>query len=525
MELKDRTSKIAFFEVTPAIDHLTDNEMLVLRHCVTAAALIDRIYLHQIYKSTFTLLNTLRSKSTVSQTERNKALIKFLEVNGGPWDIFRDFEPFAEHIPEKAKGSSFYPHDLTRTEWEMHLASNPGDREGFESPYTLIQRSSKGKLIAIPYSEAYGALLEGAEWELKAAAKLLTDGVLKKFLELRASAFKSNDYFESDMAWVDTDGSPFEVTIGPYEVYEDRLLGLKSTFEAFVGMPDEDSTAYLKRFAGVVPEFDLMLSERLGFTPKGAAIPLEVVRDIYRGGEVAYGRQFTAFNLPNDRRIHELKGSKKVFSRTMMESKFHTLHRPVAERLLHPSDLKYFKFNNRLLFVLGHELAHGLGPSKVKVNGREMSFETALRDLYPMFEEAKADMLGFVLLKHFQDKGLITAEDLIGCIITDIVSSPAGWRMSRGQAHNQGSLIQYNWFRDRGTVSYNSKTGFLEIDPEKTFSVIEELSYELLKIESEGDYDKAKAFAERWSSPAPEVEEICARLEDLPIEVHSVFNL
>ncbi|HUC01353.1 MAG TPA: hypothetical protein VMA75_00410 [Candidatus Paceibacterota bacterium] len=486
------------------------------------------IYLEQMDPS----LPGMRASLAARTDNEGRDLAKYFEVNGGPWDGFDEDKPFVPGAAAKPKAGAFYPADMTVEEWETRLAgASAEDRAALESPYTIIKRAAgaadgtPGALIAVPYSEAYKDHLEEAARELEAAARALSDGPLKKFLALRAAAFRSNDYWDSDMAWIDTDGTPFEVTIGPYEVYADGLFGLKATFEGFVALPDAEATADIQKFAAVVPEFDAALAARLGYKPKGGATPLEIVRDVYRGGEAAFGRQFVAYNLPNNRKIHEEKGSKKVFSRTMMEAKFYTLTHPIAERLLSPEAFKRCEWRQRMLFVLGHELAHGVGPGTRNVNGREVSFEALLKDLHLMLEEAKADMLGVALLDRLSKDGLVSREELEGCAIYEIASLVVGWRASYTEAHSAGSLIEYNWLKDRGAVRYDEANGIFDIDPEKALTAMIALSEEFLKLQMEGDYEKAAAFVKRWGFVAPEIPGMVARFADLPIEVHPIYKI
>jgi len=209
----------------------------------------------------------------------------------------------------------------------------------------------------------------------------------------------------------------------------------------------------------------------------------------------------------------------------MMEAKFSILGQPIAERLLRPEALKRYQFRNRLLFVLGHELAHGIGPGVREVHGKEVSFEILLKDLHSMFEEAKADMLGAALLDHFHKKGLITADELFGAVASKIVSFAPGWRASYTEAHSAGSLIEYNWLKEHGALRYDASDGRFDIDEEKALAAMIGLSEEFLKIQLEGDYAKAAAFVKQWGSIAPEIPQIVEALKDLPIEVHPNYRL
>ncbi|MDO8504659.1 MAG: hypothetical protein Q7S36_02285 [Candidatus Liptonbacteria bacterium] len=520
MNIKERLAKVSFFEVKPDFSALDANQKRALAHCVDASRIMTDIYLDQVYAGNNRIYRELQKRND----PEGKDLLRYFLIHGSPWDAYNHNEAFIPGVGEKPKFGSFYPSDLTEGEWNEWLSTHPGDRARFESNYTAVHRQSGG-LATMPYSEVYADQLGEAGSLLRKAALLLPEGHLRSFLRLRADAFLSNDYFESDMAWVDTDGNPFEVTIGPYETYFDELLGLKASFESFVGLPDKEATAALSKFTPHVPDFDTMLSKEFSFSPKGAAIPLEVVADVARGGEAGFGYMFVAYNLPNDRRVHDLKGSKKVFSRTMMEAKFTTLALPIAERILPAKVLDRCTFGNRLLFVLGHELAHGLGPSKVRVDGREMPFEVALKDLHSSLEEAKADMLGSRLLVYFRSRNLLNDLTLEGIVATEISAFFQGWKHGFTEAHSRGSLIEYNWLKAANALRYDGTTKKYEIDPERSLDAMSRLSTEFLNLQIAGDYGRAKAFMEHWGSVPPELPPIIESLSDIPTAVSPVWDL
>lgn len=519
MNTKERLAKISFFPVRSDLSGLKENERRALEHCVRAAKIVTDIYLRQVSSDNPKIYGELLARSD----EEGVDLTRYFKVQGSPWDSFDHDTPFVPGVGARAKFGSFYPDNFTKKEWNDWLLAHPEDKPAFESAYTVIERH-EGGLVAIPYSEAYAEFLKEAARELLAAAEELPQGQLKSFLELRVAAFLSNDYFESDMAWVDTNGDPFEVTIGPYETYFDDLLGIKASFEAFVAVPDKDATIALQKFAPVVPDFDRILSQEFNFKPKGSAIPLEVVADVIRGGEAAFGYLFIAYNLPNDRRVHDLKGSKKVFSRTMMQAKFDTLAKPIADRVLSERDREDCTFGNQLLFVLCHELAHGLGPNMVKENGTEVPFEVKLGDLHSCIEEAKADMLGARLLGYFRERKLLDDKTLRGCLVSELATYVRSWRQGYTEAHARGHLVQYNWLIYHKAIRYDSVKQVFEIDTERALEAMTLLSTEFLKLETAGDYDRAKTFLDRWATVSPEIPEMMKRFADIPVAVFPIYD-
>jgi hypothetical protein len=512
--------KIVFFDVVPNLSPLSGNERKALMHCVAASDVITEIYLRQVSSENQRWHEELKSRTDIE----GRNLLRYFELNGGPWDQFNDDEPFINNVGPRPKGAALYPLDLTTEEWERWLNSRRDDRQTFESHCTVIDRRENG-LVAIPYNDAYRDFLELAANELKCAAGLLASGPLERSLRLKADAMLLNEYWDSDAAWVDTDGTPFEVTLGPYEVYTDRLSGIKAAFEAYIGIPDTESTTYLKEFSRRVPAFDSHMAERFQYQPKGSSILMEVVRDVYRGGEAACGSQFVAFNLPNDRRFQQLKGSKNILSLTMLEAKFSKIGSLVAERVLSSHNLHRYSFKNRMLYVLAHEIAHGLGPGIVKDGCREVGMNVLLRELHSPLEEVKANVAGAALLQYFAEEGLVSSDDVAGCLVSEIVAFIQDWRAGYGEAHSAASMIQFNWLKAMKAVSYDRSKGIVDIDAEKTLVAMQRLMEECFKIQTAGDYNKAKSFFAQWSRVGDEVKEMVSSLVDLPHDVFPVYHL
>ena len=513
-------AKIAFVDVAPDLSSLAREEREAIMRCIKAADWITQIYLRQISPDNPKLYDQLRSR----QDQEGRDLFKYLELNGGPWDQFNDDQPFIENAGVRPAGAGLYPPDLTEREWRTWLQAHPDDQRAFESQCTVISRH-EGRLVPTPYNEAYSEFLRPAASELQGAARLLEPGPLKTFLQLRADALLSNEYWKSDLAWVDTDGRPFEVTLGPYEIYIDRLFGLKAAFEAFVGLPDREATEYLRSFARHATTFNESLADRFHYRPQGPAISLEVVKEVYRGGEAAFGSQFIAYNLPNDKQFQMLKGSKNVLSRTLMEAKFSKLGAPVAERVLNSEGLGQYTFQSRLLYVLAHELAHGLGPGVVESGGRGVGLNVLLRDLYSPIEEVKANALGAMFLEHLVEMRQLELDDIVGCMASELVAFLLDFRTGYTGAHSLASVIQYNCLRSNGCVRFNPGNGTFDVDAEGCFEAMRSLSDECLTIQSAGDYDEARRFVRRWNRAPLEVDGVLAAVADVPFEVHPVYRL
>ena len=520
MHVSDLLNKIAFFEVSPDLASLSAAERQALSHCVRAADLVTEVYLRQVSSD-----NPMFREQLAARTDSEaRDLLTYFELNGGPWDQFNANRPFLSNAGPKVEGGSFYPSDLNAGEWEQWLVRHPEDRSRFENPLTVIRRSGD-RLVALPYNDVYRDFLEQIAKELRSAASLLPSDKLSRSLLLRADALLSNDYWDSDVAWVDTDGYPFEVTLGPYESYTDDRFGIKAAFEALLALPDRETSEYLRELSSRVPAFDRILADRFDYRPKGSSISLEVVHELYRGGEASAGRCFTAFNLPNDRSFQEVKGSKNVLSRTMMEAKFTMIGAFIAERLLKNDDLDKYVFNNRMLFVLTHELAHGIGPGVVKHNGREININILLRDLYSPIEEVRANVLGAALLQYLVTEDLLESNDLLKCVVTEVVGFIQDLRLGYAETHSISSMVQYNWLKAMGALKYDRSSKVIDIDGERALVAMTELGDECIRIQLGGSYERAKAFVERWRAVPQEIVDISDALADLPYEVRPIYHL
>jgi hypothetical protein len=451
-----------------------------------------------------------------------RAARDYFELNFGPWDRLDDMEPFLGSQPHP-EGGGYYPPDMTREEFEAWLAAHPGDRDAFTSPTTLIRRGTDGGLVAVPYSQAYRELLGPAAALLRQAAAATSNRSLARFLSLRADAFLSDDYYESDLAWMDLD-APVEVTIGPYETYEDGLFGYKAAFESFVTVALPAESAALERYEAELPwlERNLPIPDEHKNFERGTESPIRVVDEVFTAGDARAGVATLAFNLPNDERVREAKGSKKVLLRNVMRAKYDKILEPIARAVLPAADLDRLAFGAYFNFVLHHELAHGLGPGRIVVDGRETEVRLELKDLYSTLEEAKADVMGVYDILALVERGEMDAELRRTLPTTYLAGLFRSARFGLHEAHGRGVVTQFNYLLDRGALAVGADGRFRVVEG-RFPTAIEELTRDILMLQAAGDYAATQAFLDRWGVATPQLETAIARLADVPVDIRPLF--
>lgn len=450
---------------------------------------------------------------------------EYYQIMYGPWDRLTGEEPFLPGVGHKPHGAGFYPEDMTREEFEEWIAANPDDEEAFKSETTLIRRAVDGDLVAVPYREAYTAHLEAASENLLAAAERANNPSLKRFLELRAGALLSDDFFESEIAWMRLSDNLIEPTLGPYENYEDQLFGYKISYESFIGLKDPVESERLAALVENLPalEATLPIPDEHKYLDRSFESPISVVTLIYAGGETRAGIQTIAFNLPNDPRVREGEGSKKVMLRNVIDAKFETNLKPIAEQVLVPEQSAKISVDPYFTRVLMHELAHGLGPDYV-TGQPELTTRQALKDRYAAMEEAKADAVGTNSLRVLAGKGLYEEAFLEEVYIDHVADMFRCVRFGITEAHGLGCLTQFNFLRNRGAITYDETTGLFAADLEIIPVAIAEMAHVYLMMQATGDYDGAGAFIEKYGSISPEMQGALDRLaETVPVDIRPSY--
>jgi hypothetical protein len=512
-----RLAQFAPTELRADLSGLSEAGRRVLPELVVAARLMDEIFLRQVSTDN----PQLRARLAELEGANAEAARTYFAVNFGPWDRLAEMEPFLGERSHPA-GAGYYPVDMTKDELERWLADHPGDEAAFTSLTTVIRRQDPD-LVAIPYSSAYREWLEPAAAALRRAAAVADNESLRHFLELRADAFLSDDYYASDLAWMDLD-SPVEVTIGPYETYEDGLFGYKAAFEAFVTVASAEESARLERFKALLPwlERNLPIADEHKNFDRGSDSPIRVVDVVFVGGDSKAGVQTLAFNLPNDERVREEKGSKKVLLRNVLHAKYDQILVPIAERVLPAADAGRVSFDAYMAEVLHHELAHGLGPGKITLDGRDTEVRLELKELYSTMEEAKADVMGIYDILALIDKGEIPAELRDSLEPTYVAGLFRSARFGVHEAHGRGVVSQFNYLLENGGLEVDAEGRFHAVS-ERFPAAIEELLNTMLMLQAKGDYEGTAEFLDTYGVASESLLAAIDRLGDVPVDIRPLY--
>jgi len=512
-----------FAEVKVKYDEtlLNEREKMVVKNLYEAAKLIDELFLEQAYSKNHELKNKL---ATSANTE-DKTVLKYFNIMFGPFDRLDGSKPFYG-TDTKPLGANFYPADMKKDEFENWIKNNPGDEKSFTSEFTIIKRDG-AKLATVPYSEYYKEKLTKIAGLLNQAAEYSDNASLKKYLITRAKAFLSNDYYESDMAWMDVKDSKIEVVIGPYEVYEDALFNYKASFECFLTLVDPVESQKLKTFAKYLKDIENNLpipQEYKNFT-RGSESPIAVVQEIFNAGDCKAGVQTLAFNLPNDERVRKAKGSKKVMLKNIHEAKFEKILKPIAELVLDSEQLKYVTFDGFFNHTLMHEISHGVGPAFVKTGGKEIEVKKTLKETSSSIEECKADILGMFNNIFMINKKVYPQSFDKETWVTFLAGVFRTVRFGIGEAHSDGTAIIYNYLLEKGAYEFNEAKGTVKVNFDKIYKAVTDLANIILMIEAKGDYEGAKKILADYAKETPSMKVLREKLTSLPVDIKPVFHI
>ena len=513
-----RVAQFVTSELTADVSGLPESERAALDKLIAASRMMDPIFDRQAFAGN----PALRDQLKADPTPLGLSKLEYFEIMRGPWDRQDHFKPFATRQPHPP-GAGFYPESLTADAFKKWVADHPKDRAAFESLTTVIV-SKDQMLTAIPYSEVYKEWLGPAGALLQQAAGLTKNASLKKFLELRAAAFASDNYYASDKAWMDLD-SPVEITIGPYETYEDELLGLKASFEAFVTVSDPKASAELEKFKKYLPAMEqhLPIPDNMK-TKRGSASPIRVVDLVFSAGDARKSVQTIAFNLPNDEKVRAEKGAKKVLLRNLINTKFNAILRPIGQRVLDGSQTTLLDDKAFFQQVLFHELSHSLGPAFTTKDGKKVDVRIALGAAYSPLEEAKADVMGVYNVLFMIEKGEIAADTRDRMLVSYFAGLFRSARFGVAEAHGKGAALQINRLVEAGAATVGSD-GKYRVDLTKIEAAVSDLVRDICKLQHDGDAAAADAFLAKYGALSQDTQNALAKLDNIPVDILPKYPL
>jgi hypothetical protein len=524
---------VKFKKVHMAYDSrgLTDREKQMVAKLVEASGLLDCIYWRQSDPEGLKLYLSLAQ----STNPQDKMLREYLKINGGRFDLIDDNKPFVGTEP-MPPGRGFFPWGMTQKQFDALVASAPGMKDRYYSPYTVIRDVRLVRLedgfskgadpVPVPYHVAFAEFVKPMAADLREAAALSDDPAFANFLRLRADALLTDDYFNSDIAWLDLKDPRFDVVFAPYEVYLDGLLGVKTSYGASVMIRNDAESKKVEVFQNYVPQLQESLALPAADLPSkhGKQSPMEVVDGVYRAGDLLHGYQAVADNLPNDPRIHEEKGSKKMFWKNFLDARVNYIILPLAQELMRPDQAKMASTEGILDFVILHEISHGIGPAFAHTAAGKAGIGAAIGPQYSSLEESKADVTSMHDVKWLVDHGVIPKDKLNGIYASYLAETFRTIRFGIAEAHGQGSMMQLSYLTEQGAIRRDTSTGRYEVNFAKFPGAIESLDKELLEQEATGDRARAEAWFKKYAAMPPELSAALAKCSDVPVDIDPEFD-
>jgi hypothetical protein len=523
VRLQRMAARFAPTDIGADVSKLSVRDRKVVAKLVEASRIIDALFLRQVSAGNDAMLLDL----VRDETPAGRARLHYFLINKGPWSRLDHDMVFVPGAPSKPKGANFYPPGTTQSELDQWIRSLPDEeRSRATSFFTVIRRApgSANGFIVVPYSVEYQGELARAAALLRDAAELATEPTLKAFLTKRAAAFLSNDYYESDVAWMELKGA-IEPTIGPYEVYEDELFNYKAAFESFITVQDEAESAKLQRLAGELQDIEnnLPIDPKYRNPKLGSLAPIVVVNEIFAAGDGNRGVQTAAFNLPNDERVVREKGAKRVMLKNVQDAKFAKTLVPISKVVLDAADQKDVAFDAFFTQIVVHELMHGLGPHTITVGGRQTTVRQEMKETSSALEEAKADISSLFAIQHLIDKGAMPKSLERKLYTTYLASAFRSIRFGVNEAHGRGLAIQLNYLLDHGGFIARPD-GTFAVDHARIADAVAGLTRDIMTIQAEGNYAKSKELGERLGVVRPPVQKALDRLTAVPVDIEPRFT-
>jgi hypothetical protein len=498
---------------------LSVKEREMVEKLVLACQMLEDAYWRQSDPEGLALYKQL-GKST---NPKDVALRKFLFINGSRFDLIDDNKSF---VGPDAKPTTrgLFPEGMTREQIEQYVKDHPDKKAEVYNPYTVVRRNGND-LEGIPYHVAYRQFITAAATALREAAALSADKDFANFLRLRADGLMTDDYYKSDLAWVDLKDPKFDVIMAPYETYLDDTLGVKTSYGTSVLVRNEAESKKLSVYEKYIDDIQqaLPLAPEDKPSKKGQPSPMEVMDAPFRTGDLLHGYQAVADNLPNDPRIHQEKGTKKIFFKNFMDARVNYVILPLAKRLMDPEQAKSASGAGYLAHTLLHEISHGIGPAFSRKDGKQVDIRESMGPIFGAVEEAKADVVGMFGLIWLMDHNAIPKTQAPEFYASYLAGNFRTMRFGVAESHGRAEMMEFNFLSEQGVYTKDA-SGRYHVSYDKMPAAINALAKELLEIEATGDRDRAEKWFAKYDKMPPELKQSLDAITDIPVDVFPEYH-
>jgi len=507
-EIQKKVEEYASFKLTTDMSVLTEKEKQMIPLLLKVAKIMDEIF----------WVEAFGDKSKLFTDDQDKYTKKFLEINYGPWERLSNNEPFLEGYGQKPPGANFYPAVMTKAEFEAWECPTKA------SLYTLIRRDESGNLKSIPYHIAFREQIRKAAGLIREAAELAEDPGFRNYLLKRAEALRTDEYYESDVAWMEMKNNTVEFIVGPIENYEDQLFGYKTAHESFILIKDREWSEKLSKYTELLPglQENLPCPQAYKNETPGIDSDINVYDAIFYGGDCNAGSKTIAINLPNDEKVRETKGSRKLQLKNSMQAKFDKILVPIADLLIDEKQRQHVKFDAFFENTMFHEVSHGLGLGRTV--DQTTTVREALKDAYTSIEESKADILGLWCIYHLNEMGEMGEKDMMDNFVTFMAGIFRSVRFGAASAHGKANMMRFYYFREQGAFDRDEETGTYSVNYEKMKGAMFSLSEMILRIQGDGNYEKAMQMIDEKGFIREQLQKDLDRINEAGIPRDIVFE-
>jgi len=499
---------------------LSKREVDLVNKLVEANHYIEDIYWRQNDPGGLKLFLSLQD----AKSPHDQMVRRYMMIMGGRYDLLDKNRPFVAADP-MPPGRGFYPPNITREQIDAYVAAHPDKKDEIFSSYTVVHRDGND-LKGVPYHVEWKDLLTKAAQSLREASNLSDDKPFAEFLKMRSDAMLSDDYFQSDLAWMDLQDPKFDIIFAPYETYDDGLLGVKTSYGGAVMIRNDSESANLKLYQKYVADIqDALPLDKEDLPSKhGLRTPMEVMDTPFRSGDLRHGYQAVADNLPNDPRIHEQKGSKKIFFKNFMDARVNYVILPLSKRVMLPDQSSKASAQGYMASTILHEICHGLGPAFARVNGKKVDIREAIGPAYSGLEEAKADVVGMFGLKWLVDHDALPKDRLEEYYASYVAGIFRTLRFGTAEAHGRAEMMEFNFLNERKAVTFDNSAKRYSVSFGRMPDTLAALAKELLEIEATGDRSRAEKWFAKYNTMPRPLADLLAKSTDVPVDIDPVFS-